>query len=123
MTTIVKISPYNFQKTLDIIMKNIQNANLTIFTVIDHQQNALTKNLILPPTTNIVFGNIEVGTKLMMDNIDFNIYLPLKISVYENEDQTYISYLNLTDISKEYPISDITIVQNMNNLLANLTNI
>ncbi len=66
----------------------IKANGLTLFATIDHTRNAANANLKLRPTVLIVFGNPKVGTQLMNASPTLGISLPMKILIYQADDNT-----------------------------------
>ncbi len=69
------------------------NPNLTIVAELDHQANAASVGLELPPIRLIVFGNPALGTPLMQAGQTVGIDLPQKMLVYQGADgETRVAY-------------------------------
>jgi len=64
------------------------NENLGLMAEIDHEENAASTDLDLPPTTVLVFGNPDLGTPLMQAGRTLAIDLPQKLLVMERDDGT-----------------------------------
>ncbi|WP_412060900.1 DUF302 domain-containing protein [Rubrivirga sp. IMCC45206] len=60
------------------------NPNLTIVAELDHQANAASVGMTLPPIRLIVFGNPALGTPLMVAGQTVGIDLPQKMLVYRS---------------------------------------
>ncbi|WP_412069787.1 DUF302 domain-containing protein [Rubrivirga sp. IMCC43871] len=58
------------------------NPNLTIVAELDHQANAASVGMTLPPIRLVVFGNPALGTPLMRTGQTVGIDLPQKMLVY-----------------------------------------
>ncbi|RFN59751.1 DUF302 domain-containing protein [Marixanthomonas ophiurae] len=70
----------------------VDNAALTLFAELNHQENAPNEE-DLNPTRVIIFGNPELGTPLMQNAQTTAIDLPQKMLVWQEEDgQVNISY-------------------------------
>ncbi|MDO5089073.1 MAG: DUF302 domain-containing protein, partial [Leptotrichiaceae bacterium] len=80
-----KQSSFDFEKTVEIIKSRLAEKKATIFSTVDHKKNADGVQLQLRPTTVIIFGNPKVGTLLMQENQKISFELPLRISIYEDE--------------------------------------
>lgn len=72
----------------------IEEAGLTLMTVIDHAANAENNGLELRPTRVVLFGNPEVGTPLMQAAQSVAIDLPQKMLIWEAEDGTVYAGFN-----------------------------
>jgi uncharacterized protein (DUF302 family) len=58
--------------------------NLKIFARVDHAANARGVSMELRPTTVFIFGNPQVGTRLMQCEQTAAIDLPLKVLVWQD---------------------------------------
>ena len=76
-------------------IKIVKDQNLTHFETIDYSKNAKDAGLRLKPESVVVFGNIQMGSKLMECNPSMGLDLPLKMlfsTTYEG--QTSLTYTN-----------------------------
>ena len=86
-------SQYSFNETVDNLEKVLLNNGMTIFARVPHSSDALKVNIELQPTELIIFGNPQVGGKLMQCAQTVGIDLPLKALVWQDEDgSVWISY-------------------------------
>ena len=101
----------NFEKVLD-------KRGLSIFQVIDHAQNAKHADLLLEPTTLVVFGNPRMGTALMKCNRSMGMDLPLRMLFYTDyEGNHWLSYTNPEYYTLKHNIKDkkcLAIIQKVN---------
>ncbi|MGO1383748.1 MAG: DUF302 domain-containing protein [Arachnia sp.] len=74
------------EEVADRITAAIEEAGPSVFTTIDHAENAANADLELPPTTLILFGAPPVGTPLMQQQRTIGMDLPQKVLVYEGDD-------------------------------------
>jgi uncharacterized protein (DUF302 family) len=77
-------STRDFTQTVHSLDSAITAANLRIFGRVDHAANARGVSLDLRPTTVFIFGNPQVGTRLMQCEQTIAIDLPLKVLVWED---------------------------------------
>jgi uncharacterized protein (DUF302 family) len=77
-------SSREFSQTVTALDSAITAANLKIFAKVDHAANARGVGLDLPPTTVFIFGNPQVGTRLMQCEQTTAIDLPLKVLVWQD---------------------------------------
>ena len=91
---ITKVSQQDFESTYKTLRQTIHgNPNLKIILELDHQANAASVGLTLPPIKIILFGNPKLGTPLMSSAITTGLDLPQKILVTQDEEGiTSISY-------------------------------
>jgi uncharacterized protein (DUF302 family) len=86
-------SPLDAPATLHWLETTLAAKGVTVFARIDHAAGASAVGLALPPTTVLIFGNAQAGTKLMQINQRIGIDLPLRILVWTDEGgTTRISY-------------------------------
>lgn len=82
-----------YLKLKDIIQKH--PGALTIFSEIDHRQNAIEAGLkgnAIPKFNKvIIFGNGGTGTNLMVKSPGLGLELPLRIQVFEDAGKTWVS--------------------------------
>lgn len=77
-------STRDFTQTTAALDSALAAANLRVFTRVDHAANARAASLGLPPTTVFIFGNPQVGTRLMQCEQVTAIDLPLRMLVMED---------------------------------------
>ena len=75
------------EATVERITTDIEeNRRLTHVTTVRHAENAESVTMNLRPTTVIMFGNPQIGTRLMQSSQTAGIDLPQKMLVWEAED-------------------------------------
>ena len=77
-------STRDFAQTVSALDSALTAANLKVFGRIDHAANAKGVGLELRPSTVFIFGNPQVGTRLMQCEQTVAIDLPLRILVWED---------------------------------------
>lgn len=77
-------SNHSVKQTADRFESIAKDKGLTLFTRIDHQQNAINADLTLKPTEVIIFGNPKAGTPLMNCAPSVAIDLPQKVLISED---------------------------------------
>lgn len=99
-------SEYNFNETLSRLKNEIIALDgVTLFVKIDHTQNAEKLGMGLRPSTLLVFGNPEVGTKLMQEARISALELPVKMLVWRDDAGVVkISYNSSEFLSKRFGI-------------------
>merc|ERR1712106_785698 len=80
--------------TVELIKAKLIEKGFNIFTTVDHAKNAAGVGLELRPSTVIIFGNPNVGTKLMQCAQEYAIDLPQKVLVYEDADGKVWAVIN-----------------------------
>ena len=81
-------------ESVELIKAKLTEKGFNIFTTVDHAKNAAGVGLELRPTTVIIFGNPNVGTKLMQCAQEYAIDLPQKVLVYEDADGKVWAVIN-----------------------------
>ena len=100
-------SKYDYKTTVDKTIKAIEaNKKATLFAVINHGENAKKLNAQMGQGTLLIFGNPAFGATFMKDYPQAGIDLPLKIYIFEENGKVYFSYINPTDIAKNYKGAD-----------------
>jgi uncharacterized protein (DUF302 family) len=78
-----------------------------LFATFDHAANAAGVGLSLRPTRVLVFGNPEVGTKLMQDSQVSALDLPLKVLIWEDaRGQVWAGYQNMKQFDAKNHLKD-----------------
>lgn len=99
-------SKLNFDETVSLLMDTIEEKGLTLFYTADHKSNAIEVELDMPDTVVLFFGNPKVGTKLMLDNPEISIELPLRIAVFMEDNEVYVIYRVPTGYANEFELND-----------------
>ena len=98
---------YDHKTTVDKTINAIKaNKKATLFAVINHGENAKKLNAQMGQGTLLIFGNPACGATFMKDYPQAGIDLPLKIYIFEENGKVYFSYINPTDIAKNYKGAD-----------------
>ncbi len=84
LTTVT--SSHSVKDTADKFAQLVEAKGLTLFARIDHAANAKGVDLELAPTELVLFGNPNVGTKLMQCAPTVAIDLPQKALIWEDAD-------------------------------------
>jgi CubicO group peptidase (beta-lactamase class C family)/uncharacterized protein (DUF302 family) len=108
--------------TVSRIEEELKQLKIPIFAKFDHAQNAKEVNLMLRPTTVIVFGSPAVGTHLMQENQSIASELPLKISIWEDEKgSVWIAFPRMKNLATKYGMPNNPIFPQLQRLLERLT--
>lgn len=75
-----------------LLRQALKSRELTLFTIIDHTQNAVDAGHELPPTLTVIFGNPKVGTPLMQCQGSAALDLPQKMVIRKDGDVTRIEW-------------------------------
>jgi len=102
-----KTSRNSFEKTYEKLINLINLNEIKIITELDHQANAASVNLELPPTKLVIFGNPNLGTPLMQSSQTVGIDLPQKMLVFENEaGEVQVAYSDPDFLAKRHGLTD-----------------
>lgn len=108
-------------ETVEKLEQELKARDIPLFAKFDHAANAKEVGLDLRPTTVLVFGSPKIGTVLMQENQSISYELPLRISVWEDENgQTQIGFLPVKDMASFYGLENNEIVKKMDGLLDTL---
>lgn len=99
-------SAHSFEDTLTLLEKAIETKGLTLFTRIDHADNASNAGLSLQPTTVVLFGNPKAGTPLMQSSRTTAIDLPQKMLVWVDDNGTHLTYNAPSYLADRHGITD-----------------
>lgn len=107
-------SEYDMIQTLSRFKEILAKKGMNIFAEIDHQAGASSVGLKIHPTTLLIFGNPEIGTKLIQCQQTIGLDLPLKVlfSVDEHH-QTLLSYTDPQAIARKHKTQCTPVVRKM----------
>jgi len=85
-------SPFSVEETLERLKEAIHSRNLVLFAHIDHSGEARRVGLTMQEAQVLIFGSPKAGTPLMIDSPLLALDLPLKVLVWQHEnDQVWVS--------------------------------
>ncbi len=119
-----KIFNLDYEYVWNELTNRIQEKNIPIFTIINHQKNAQDVSLEMPNTRVIIFGNPLVGTKLMLNTPNIALELPLKFLVRQEGTKTIILWHDPLQLAKQYHATEegLIIAEKMSSLLQDIVN-
>ena len=85
-------SEHGMEDTVDRLLSALEEAGMNIFGEVDHAAGAEQAGMALAPTHLVMFGNPEVGTRLMDCGRSVAIDLPMKALVWEENGSVYVGY-------------------------------
>ncbi len=88
------------------LVQAIEGAGLKVAARIDHEANAKSVGLKLPPTVLVIFGNPKAGTLLMEQSRSVGIDLPLKALIWEAEGRVKLAYTDPRQLAGRHGIPD-----------------
>ncbi len=95
----------------------LKSKGIKIFAVIDHAKAAKEAGLTMPNTRVVIFGNPKLGTKLMLENPQIALALPMKTLIARSGQQTTLSYKSFAEVLKEAKLAKPKISQKVSGLL------
>ena len=101
-----KDSPRSVADTVARLLDLVAAKGLKLFTVIDHSGEAAAKGLVLRDTKVVIFGSPDAGTPVMEAAPLAALDLPLKVLVWDDGDQTKVSYTAPGALAHRYGLGD-----------------
>ena len=83
---VTRPSPFSVEETLERLQEAIRNRKLILFTHIDHSGEARRVGLKMQEAHVLIFGSPKAGTPLMIASPLLALDLPLKVLVWQGED-------------------------------------
>ena len=122
MSLITQKSPSSVEETVQKISSEIEQKGLKIFSTIKHGEAAQSNGLELDPTTLIIFGNPQVGTKLMQCDQRMGLELPMKILVWQDANgDVFSGFRNPEEYQDHYNLTDCAeVVQKVKGVMSSL---
>jgi uncharacterized protein (DUF302 family) len=116
-------SARDFTQTVAALDSALTAANLRIFAKVDHAANARGVSMEIRPTTVFIFGNPQVGTRLMQCEQTVALDLPLKVLVWQDSTSAvWIGYEAPARTSERHSVQGCReVIDRMSAALAGLT--
>ena len=93
-------------ETLDLLEAELRRRGITIFARIDYSQGAAGVGLELRPTELLIFGNPQVGTRLVLAEQTTGIDLPLKVLTWlDAAGDSWLAYKDPSWLSTLYGLN------------------
>lgn len=93
-------------ETADRFVAAVETAGATVFARVPHSQGAESVGMELQDAELVIFGNPELGTPALQEDIRAGLVLPLRVLVYDDEGQTRITYEDVDEMFDELDIDD-----------------
>lgn len=98
-------SPFSVEETLEHLQEAIHSRNLSLFAHIDHSGEAKRVGLKMQEAHVLIFGNPKGGTPLMIASPLLALDLPLKVLVWQDEDdRVWVSSTSAAYLRVRYSI-------------------
>lgn len=115
----IATSEFPVKETIDRMVSIIEALDWHLFARIDHAEHAHRKGLKLRPTELILFGNPEIGTRLMQDRQLVAIDLPMKVLAWEDElGQVRIARNRIAWLEQRHGLRDEATLRSIDEVLA-----
>jgi uncharacterized protein (DUF302 family) len=102
---ITKDSPRSVADTVARLTSIVEAKGLKVFAIIDHSGEAAHVGLELRDTKVVIFGSPVAGTPVMVANPLAALDLPLKALVWDDGEQTRVSYTAPAALAARYGLS------------------
>lgn len=107
------------KETIDRMVSVVEAQGWHLFARIDHAEHARRKGLTLLPTELILFGNPEIGTRLMQDRQLAAIDLPMKALAWEDElGQVRVAHNSMAWLKQRHGLTDEATLRAIDEVLA-----
>tara|TARA_Y100001949_G_C15711107_1_gene210962 strand:- start:87 stop:536 length:450 start_codon:yes stop_codon:yes gene_type:complete len=93
-------------ETTQSIVQLIKDRGLEYFETVDHDKIAKERGIEIPPTKVILFEDSALTSKLITCQQTTALDLPLKILVWEENEDVYIGFINPSDMEKRFMLND-----------------
>ncbi|WP_116084539.1 DUF302 domain-containing protein [Tropicimonas sp. IMCC34011] len=93
-------------ETMDRLVSAVEGAGATVFARVNHAEGAAGVGMELPDAEVLIFGNPELGTQAMQDDIRAGLVLPLRVLVYDDAGQTVILWQEPEEMFGDLTIDD-----------------
>jgi uncharacterized protein (DUF302 family) len=101
-----KLSPQSVTATVERFREILTAKGVKLFAVIDHSGEASANGLELRDTKVVIFGNPKAGTPVMQAAPLAALDLPLKVLVWQDGEQTKLTYAGPRELAARYGLSD-----------------
>ena len=86
-------SKHSVDDTLGKLQHSLEAKGIAVFALVDHSGEAANVGMKMRPTKLLIFGNPKGGTPLMLAAPSIAIDLPLKILIWQDEEEkVWVSY-------------------------------
>lgn len=93
-------------EVMDRLEAAVTEAGATVFARVDHAAGAESVEMELTPSQLLIFGNPKLGTLPMQQDIRAGLYLPLKMLVYRDGEETRIAWEQPEEMFDDLDIDD-----------------
>jgi len=97
---------YSVAESTEQIKKSLADKGFTVFSDIDHQENAKGADLKMPSSRVLIFGNPVAGTKLMQKDISVSLDLPMRLAIVDDGGKTLLIHQTMEDFVANYQLEN-----------------
>ena len=102
---VTRPSPFSVEETLERLQEAIRSRNLSLFAQIDHSGEANRAGLKMQEAHVLIFGSPKAGTPLMIASPLLALDLPLKVLVWQSDDdRVWVSSTSVAYLKVRYAI-------------------
>ena len=106
-------SKHSVDETLGKLQHILEAKGIAVFALIDHSGEAAKVGMKMRPTKLLIFGNPKGGTPLMLAAPSIAIDLPLKILIWQDEEEkVWVSYNSAEYLAERHGLPP-TLAQNI----------
>lgn len=119
----IQQSPRSVELTTERIIEQIRNQDLIYFETVNHDEIAASRGITIAPMREILFEDADLTTTLIECQPTTAIDLPMKILVWEENEDVYIAFMDPDFMKKQYVIDQDCeeIIDKMSRMLKRLT--
>lgn len=117
---IERTSPHSVDETVERLTAAIENAGATHFATVPHAKGAERVGLELTPSALVIFGNPNVGTPIMQENIRAGLDLPIRVLVFSEDGETRLATLAPSALAARYGVDAEEALGKMEGAINNL---
>ncbi len=122
MPLVKKQSKHSVKNTMDKLESLVKAKEMIVFARIDHKLNAANIDIEMNDAEVLIFGNPKGGSVIMNKDIAAALDLPLRVAVYADAGDVFVSYHNQHGLAAIYDVEGIPVLDVMTEALDNLTN-
>ncbi len=94
------------EETSEALVQLIKERGLEYFETVSHDKLAKDRGIDIAPTRVIMFEDSELTSKLITCQQTTALDLPLKILVWEENEDVYIGFIDPSDMEKRFMLND-----------------
>ncbi|MEM9795635.1 MAG: DUF302 domain-containing protein [Pseudomonadota bacterium] len=120
--TVTKPSAHSVEETADRLAAAIEGAGATLVARVPHSNAAASVGLDLPGAELLIFGNPNVGTPIMQQDLRAGLVLPLRVLVHADGEGAAVTYQTAETLFEGLEVDlSSEAAQRINGALGNLT--